>query len=87
VSGFLNADWAGCLDDRRSMGGFAIFLGSNLVSWSAQKQPTVSRSSTEAEYKVEIELSIYLLILCFMLILNTLRSIIILLENESQENY
>jgi hypothetical protein len=34
------------------MGGFAIFLGSNLVSWSAQKQPTVSRSSTEAEYKV-----------------------------------
>jgi hypothetical protein len=32
-------------------GGFAIFLGSNLVSWSARKQPTFSRSSTEAEYK------------------------------------
>jgi hypothetical protein len=51
VNGFLGADWAGCLDDRSSTGGFAIFLGSNLVSWSAQKQPTVSRSSTEAEYK------------------------------------
>ena len=28
----------------------AIFLGNNLVSWSAKKQPTVSRSSYESKY-------------------------------------
>jgi hypothetical protein len=51
VSAFSDADWGGCPDDRRSTGGFAVFLGSNLVSWSAKKQATVSRSSTESEYK------------------------------------
>nr|GEY43382.1 hypothetical protein [Tanacetum cinerariifolium] len=41
-----DADWLGDSDDRRSTRGFSIYLGSNLISWTARKQRTVSRSST-----------------------------------------
>ncbi|GKB72538.1 gag/pol polyprotein [Tanacetum coccineum] len=51
LEAFSDADWAGDSDDRRSTWGFAIYLGSNLISWTAHKQRTVSRSSTETEYK------------------------------------
>lgn len=50
ITCYSDVDWAGSPYDRKSTGGFAIYLGNNLVSWSVRKQPTVSRSITEAEY-------------------------------------
>jgi len=51
ITAFSDADWAGCSIDRKSTSGYCIFLGSSLISWSAKKQPTVARSSTEAKYR------------------------------------
>ena len=51
ITGFSDSDWATDVDDRRSTSGMCVYLGRNLVTWSSKKQPTVSRSSTEAEYR------------------------------------
>ena len=51
LSAFLDADWASDPSARRSTTGFIAFLGSNPITWAAKKQPAVSRSSTEAEYR------------------------------------
>ncbi|XP_010412906.1 PREDICTED: uncharacterized protein LOC104699278 [Camelina sativa] len=52
---YSDSDYAGCEKSSRSTGGFCTFLGRNMISWSSRKQETVSKSSTEAEYRAMSE--------------------------------
>ena len=50
LAGYLDADWVGSMDDRKSTLGGCFYLGNNLVSWMSKKQNFVSLSTAEVEY-------------------------------------
>nr|GEU35229.1 copia protein [Tanacetum cinerariifolium] len=50
LTGFSNADYAGCKDTFKSTSGGAQFLGQKLVSWSSKKQDYTSLSTAKSEY-------------------------------------
>ena len=47
---YSNADWAECIDDRKSTLGGCFYLGNK--SWMSKKQNSISLSMAEAEYIV-----------------------------------
>ncbi|XP_021685295.2 secreted RxLR effector protein 161-like [Hevea brasiliensis] len=49
--GFIDNDWAGCLEDRRSTLGYIFNLGSGAISWRSKKQSTIALSSSEAMFR------------------------------------
>ncbi|RVW45799.1 Retrovirus-related Pol polyprotein from transposon RE1 [Vitis vinifera] len=51
LAAYSDADWAGCMNTRRSITGWCVFLGDALISWKSKKQDRVSKSSTKSEYR------------------------------------
>ena len=48
--GFTNSDYAGDVDDRKSMVGYVFMMGSTVVLWCSKKQPIVTLSTTKVEF-------------------------------------
>ena len=67
IQGYIDADWEGCKDTRHSISGHCFFLGQTLISWRTKKQPTVSRSSSEAEYRAMVSATCELQWLLYLL--------------------
>ncbi|MCI01942.1 hypothetical protein A2U01_0022972, partial [Trifolium medium] len=61
LTAFADADWGSCKVTRKSTTGFCVFLDDSLISWKSKKQPTVARSSAEAEYRALASLTSELL--------------------------
>jgi len=51
LAGYSDSDWAGNLDDRIFITGYAFSIGSRVISWSSKKQSIVALSSCEGEYQ------------------------------------
>ena len=49
LTGYSDADYASCKDDRKSVNGYCFNYGSGAISWSAKTQTRVATSTTEAE--------------------------------------
>ncbi|XP_019091164.1 PREDICTED: uncharacterized protein LOC109128745 [Camelina sativa] len=51
VNAYCDAAYSTCPLTRRSITGYVVLLGDSPVSWKTKKHKTVSRSSTQAEYR------------------------------------
>ncbi|RVW85457.1 Retrovirus-related Pol polyprotein from transposon TNT 1-94 [Vitis vinifera] len=53
--GYVDADFAGDIDSRKSTTGFVFTLGGTAISWASNLQKIVTLSTTEAEYVAATE--------------------------------
>ena len=47
---YVDADYGGCKDTRRSTSGYVFLMAGGAVTWSSKRQATVALSTVEAEY-------------------------------------
>jgi hypothetical protein len=50
IDAFCDADWASCIDERKSQTGYLVRVGNSPVIWKSYKQKCISLSTQEAEY-------------------------------------
>jgi hypothetical protein len=50
IAGYLDADYAGDVDDRKSMSGYVFTLAGGAISWKSFKQTIIATSTMVAEY-------------------------------------
>ncbi|XP_054745715.1 uncharacterized protein LOC129250099 [Anastrepha obliqua] len=50
VCGYVDADWGGDLNDRKSYSGYLFMVAGATLSWESKKQTIVALSTTQAEY-------------------------------------
>ncbi|KAM6546251.1 hypothetical protein CsatB_026987 [Cannabis sativa] len=55
VEGFIDSDYAGCIDTKRSLTGYIFTALGGCISWKSNLQKVVALSSTEAEYMAATE--------------------------------
>lgn len=47
---YVDSDWAGCPDSRKSTSGYCFMLNGAVISWRSKRQPVVALSVSEAEF-------------------------------------
>jgi len=56
--GYSDSDYAGCIDTRKSTGGFVYLLAGGAVSWKSAKQTIIAASTMKAEFVACFEATI-----------------------------
>lgn len=52
---FTDINWVSSVDNRKSTNNYLVYLDNTPISWKFGKQRTVTRSSTDVEYKALVD--------------------------------
>jgi hypothetical protein len=64
ITAFVDSDWGGCIDTRRSTMGFIIHIANGPVAWKSKLMKTLALSSCEGEFMALTEVCREIMWLC-----------------------